>query len=654
MNPEGATVPKSALWQWDKQSRTYGNFGNANQWTVNAGLVSLARESTQNTNDARATAEQAELVYSFIRLTGTEREAFLTALGWPNLRSHLAAMGQEADGAVAAGQIRAGLEAIEQTESLVLLRVADYGCRGLTGPEFPDDEISSDDYGNFIKLCRLDLFSGKDKAAGGSFGLGKAVYWRFSRLQTVLFNSVLAPVDAIDGRTDNRVFGVNQGVMHRHDGKGYQGRGFFGRPDRAGDIASVWEDESLVESLHLTRADGRAGTSALLLGFYDPDRPHLGTGDGSELSLLASELRAGIEENFWPLITRGGLRVRIEVRDGDTVTNEIVDPADTYAELVQALRRFDADDVDEELSGPYSVVVRDVPITISRRKSGDRHPSFEHKAKLVVTLSDAQKDTLENKVCLLRQPEMVVQTIDRSFDAFTYHAFLLAGAAISPGGPSVDELRADDFLRFAEPPAHDRWIPGTGRRQAAQSNLTAHYHPPWVPNLQNVEKNIVNALNGLFGAPPPAAEQAPESLLKHLRFLHGEQGSGAAGGAPRQPEVDIIDWRVEDGRWKVRFDVRAKNHPKGWSMRPALAFVGLDGRRTVVGWESPLQLEKGAGHVTSDGSLHLEHTPRGRYVKATLFGTSTRDLPIPAEEAAVEVLLRSTGHPTASTDEDLS
>ena len=40
-------------WRWETQSRNYANYGNANQWTVNAGLASLARESAQNSNDAR-------------------------------------------------------------------------------------------------------------------------------------------------------------------------------------------------------------------------------------------------------------------------------------------------------------------------------------------------------------------------------------------------------------------------------------------------------------------------------------------------------------------------------------------------------------------------------------------------------------------------
>lgn len=630
-----------ATWKWEPQSPVYGNYGNANQWTVNAGLSSLARESAQNSNDARPDRQPAELVYTFVRLSGAARAEFEDALRWADLRSHLRAMGAASEGAVTAGQIRAGLEALDSAEAIVLLRIADYGCHGLTGPEFTD-ESSAKDYGNFIKLCRLDLFSGKHQAAGGSFGLGKAVYWRFSRLQTVLFNSVLAGSEAVDGRTRNRLFGVNQGVVHELDGVGYQGRGYFGMPGRGGHIESIWGDDELVRRLHLTRSDPRPGTSALLVGFYDPDQPDRGLGGVQEIRLLARELRKGVEENFWPLLTRGGLKVRIEIEDGDERYAETVDPEDTYTELVRALRRFDAGDVDETLDGPYSVVARDVPITVSRRKTDIPHDQFVHQAKLVVTLSDAQPDSLENRVCLFRSPEMVVQTIDREFESTTYHAFLVAGAAIDPGAASDEQIRADDFLRFAEPPAHDRWIPGKGSRQASQANLNAHYVMPWVPNLRNIEKEVVNVLIELFGAPPPKPGEPPAAVLRHLRFLQGGQGRGPARStAPRKPAAEIIDWRVENGRWHVTFEVRAKNRDAGWAVQPALALVGFDGGHDLVEWESLTCMSSGARLV--DGTLEIAPAPRGRFVKVTVQGRSIRDLPIPAEESAVEVVLRGTG-----------
>ncbi|WP_370181628.1 hypothetical protein [Rhodococcus wratislaviensis] len=623
-------------WEWDKQSSTYGNYGNANQWTVNAGLASLARESTQNTNDARS-EENPSLVYTFIRLSGEARSDFLRTLNWSDeLEPHLRAMSSESAGAVTAGHIKTGLEAMAQPDPLVLLKVSDYGCRGLTGPEFSD--IDSERFGNFIKLCRLDLFSGKNETSGGSFGLGKAVYWRFSRIQTVLFNSMVADSDAVDGNTRNRLFGVNQGVVHRVGTKSFQGRGYFGVPRKKGSVTSTWASESVVESLHLQRAGNRPGTSAMIVGFYDPDEPDRGdTVDG--LIKMAEELRSGIEESFWPLLARRRLQVRIEVvNDCARELDTVVDPEDTYTELVRALRRFDSGDLDETLDETYSVVARDIPISISKRKSGAGHAKFVHNAKLVVTKSDKQKDPLENKVCLLRQPEMVVQTLDRTFENHTYHAFLLAGGAVNPDSSSAEDRWADDFLRFAEPPAHDQWIPRGGRNKSSQSSLSAHYVAPWVPNLQAIEKSVAEQLLDLFGAPPPTGSKPPTAVFKHLSFLRGEAGEGGATGTTsRKPTIDITEWKVVDGHWHLTFRVKARNEPGGWALSPALYFIGLDGGGQEVAWDS---LRSDDARI-EDGAVLLEAKEKGRFVQATVTGVSVADLPIPAEDSAVDVQLRN-------------
>jgi hypothetical protein len=640
-------------WKWDRASRSYGNYGNANQWTVNAGLTSLARESAQNSNDARFNDAPGELEYTFIRLTGEQKAAFEAAAGWHSgLLPHLDAMADAAGGAVTAGQIKAGVEAVRSNNALLLLKISDFGCRGLNGPEFPEDGVPTEEYGNFIKLCRLDLFSGKDEAAGGSFGLGKAVYWRFSRLQTVLFNSCLSANDAVGGMTTNRVFGVNQGVIHALDGATHQGRGYFGVPDEHGDIASMWSDPTTVRALHLDRDDTRPGTTALLLGFYDPDSPDRGLQGGHELVKLAGELRQGIEESFWPLLTRGRMKVSLRVvDDGDTLLDEVVDPEDTYTELVRALQRFDRGDLDETLDDPYSVVVRDIPIKISRRKDGVHdHEAFVHQAKLVVTASDAQADSLENNVCLLRRPEMVVQTIQRPFEGRAYHGFLLAGASIRPDAPTEQDMLADDFLRYAEPPAHDRWIPGSGRKQASQANLTGRYVAPWIPNLKGIESSVLDALFDLFGAPPPTENRGPEAVLKHLRFLRGEPGKGGRGvSAPRRPEIIVTDWKVIDDRWDVTFEIVARNQPTGWLIEPHLRFLGLDGRGHTVPWEEPLT-------VVSGGEMHgttvrIPASERGRKLKAVIRGLSTDDLPIPAREAAIDVVVGRI-HPSETQEAD--
>jgi hypothetical protein len=624
-------------WRWEEQSRNYANYGNANQWTVNAGLASLARESAQNSNDARIDRSDADLVYSFIVLSGENRKRFESALRWePELKPHLSAMADAASGAVTAGQLQSGLAAVDSGQFLTLLRIADYGARGLTGREFAEGDPTS--YGNFVKLCRLDLYSGKDRASGGSFGLGKAVYWRFSRLQTVLFNSTVHPSDAVDGRWQNRLIGVNQGVVHQLNGTNYQGRGFFGLAKSGGDISSAWGLAEVNDALRITRADDRPGTSALLVGFYDPDEPDKGLHDIDEVRHFAKNLGNALEEEFWPLLTRERLRVRIEVIDNDRIVYEqTVNPEDHFTELTRALRKFDAGRIDGSLNDVGDVVVRDIPIQVSARTdASERHPAFQHVAKLVVTLSDQQPDSLENKVCLFRRPEMVVQTIDKTFEGRTFHAFLIAGAAIHPDNPSIDETRADDFLRFAEPPAHDQWIPRTGRNKTSQANLTAHYRAPWVPNLRNIENAVLESLFELFGAPPVTEDQPPKAIFNNLGFLRGDTGTGGRGAsAPRKPEVRIQEARVIDGAWEVAFDIRAKNRPEGWALKPRLVFVGLDGSHTDVEWQT-FEIDDKA-ELQPGGAVILRNKPKGRVLTTAIRATSVKELPIPASESAVDV-----------------
>ncbi len=622
-------------WRWERQSRSYANYGNANQWTVNAGISSLARESAQNSNDARLPGPRADLVYSFIMLSGAPRRRFEDAVRWDTeLKPHLSAMAEAASGAVTAGQLQSGLRALESAESLALLRISDYGARGLTGPEFAEGDPTT--YGNFVKLCRLDLFSGKEKTSGGSFGLGKAVYWRFSRLQTVLFNSTVRAEDALGGQWRNRLIGVNQGVVHQLDGSSFQGRGFFGLAEEDGHIASLWDEAGLVDQLRLKREDDRPGTSSLLVGFYDPDEPEKGLSDVSELRTFAKSLEAAIEEEFWPLLTRHRLRVRIEVFDDDRIVYErVVDPEEQYTELVRALRKFDAGAIDDELNEVGDIVVRDVPIEISARTdTADGHPAFRHTAKLVVTLSDDQHDSLENEVCLFRQPEMIVQTVDKEFEGRTYHAFLLAGAAIHPENPSTDEERADDFLRFAEPPAHDQWIPGSGRTKTSQANLTAHYRAPWVPNLRNIKQSILDNLSELFGATTINEDKPPKSIFRNLAFLRGESGPGPQTPSIRKPEIRIHNARVTDGAWHVDFEIRAKNRREGWSVVPKLAFLGLDGGHVDVAWKS---IEVDTGSELVNGAVVLPAKLRGRILTSTVSAVSTDQLPIPAAESAIDV-----------------
>ena len=152
----------------------------------------------------------------------------------------------------------------------------------------------------------------------------------------------------------------------------------------------------------------------------------------------------------------------------------------------------------------------------------------------------------------------------------------------------------------------------------------------------------MDALFDLFGPPPPVPDRAPEAVMRHLRSLRAGPGTGGSGGSmPRKPHVEIIEAEVVDGRWHVTFQVTARNREGGWAMRPRLAMVGLDSAHQVVPWSGELAAVSG-GSV--DGERVVPYAPRRRKVEGVFRGVSGSNLPIPATESGIEVLVRDFEH----------
>jgi hypothetical protein len=607
-------------WRWPELSGEYANYGNANQWTVGSGLRSLAREATQNSNDAidQLRSERGEpderprIEFRLRNLEGATRTRFLDAFGWAEMRDHLDAMAKGTQ--IVNRTIRDALAALE--DHIVLLQISDHGAAGLDGPEFLNDSPESG-YGNFIKLVRSDLFSGKKTASGGSFGLGKAVYWRFSRLQTALFLSNPAQPSQYFMRT----IGVNQGTTHWLGEKLFDARGYFGVYDpKAKKIRSTGIDPGTAEALCLTRLGASSGTTAMIVGFYDPDQPD------ADVETLRSDLEKGIDESFWPLLARD--RVDISVAVDDDPPRSVLAEA-RFPELSNALRRFDAGAVDERLGAAGSVVSRPIKIAVPRRRTEPAHDAFEHTAQLVVTRSDNDSDPLEDSVCFFRRSEMVVQTVRRQIPGVKYHAFLIAGDALRTGDAQENHL-ADDFLRFAEPPAHDLWIPTS---KSPQTSLGLHYVAPYLPSLHAIGAAVTEALDDIFGVEPPPADKGPDAILRHLAFLTGKGGPAL----PKKPVVEIELARVEaDGSWFIEGRVRMRKPLRPLEFDLTAGFAGLEGDGERVRWRN---LTVGRdGSLLSGARIVVHPAANAKHSIVTFSGsTDPESHPIPASMSAVRV-----------------
>ena len=629
-------------WQWAPERRDAGSGGDPQEWAVNAGIDVLAREACQNSRDAAVpnpdgfSAGVPHIDFTVIRLRGAQLGEFRNAIEWGALTTSLGAMDQP--GLTVGQRIARAAQELSESDSLTLLRIDDFGCEGLTGPDLADDAEGADSYGNFLKLCRFDLFSQKHAGRGGSYGLGKSVYWRSSSIKTVLFNSQLRAEDAIYGQNRNRFIGVNQGAGHPSAGRRRIGRGYFGRSvehDHDEYIISSWIGDDLARALHLERPTAAPGTSIVIVGFSDINHPDLGPDQ------LADQLRRGIAASFWPAIVRGSLEATVGVDDGDGREAQRVDP-DRYefSELPALLRKFDAGDLADDLEIPGSVIARDVTVRVPKRKSEPRHESFEHRAHLLVTRSDANSDEYQNTFCLIRGAEMVVESVEYAVGETSYHAVVLAGRATSPRGLTERDGLADDFLRFAEPPSHDTWFE---RRGKPQLNLATHYQAPFRPQLDAFENEIKRVLRELLAPGEDEPEPIPRALLH--RDFNLLQSGATTGEHAVTSEIENIEVDA-DGAARMRFKLRVPVRKSVARYVVAAAMVGAAGAPKALRWRE-LSMEKAPARkdldlvgevLTVGGSTVVREGGPSTRLTVTIFGvTDPGSHPVDVRDAALDV-----------------
>src|SRR5262249_19222744 len=144
-----------------------------------------------------------------------------------------------------------------------------------------------------------------------SYGLGKAVLWRFSSIATVLLSS---RVEGWESR-GIRVFGRTDIPSHAVPSEAeYQSGGWFGAKkansaDSTHYAESVFGDTQLAKSLLLDRASSkRTGTSVLIVGFYEPDQDEV-----RKLETIANDIIASAERWFWPSMTGNDPTMTVEV-----------------------------------------------------------------------------------------------------------------------------------------------------------------------------------------------------------------------------------------------------------------------------------------------------------------------------------------------------
>ncbi|MER5381437.1 helix-turn-helix transcriptional regulator [Streptomyces sp. NPDC002688] len=566
-------------------------FGNAAAFAFEADVAVLAREATQNSLDEQHDPNQPVRVrYTLDELSGEHLKAFQKALRWNDIEPHLEAAATQKH---KVGRVIAqGLREMRESDSLLLLRVDDYNCTGLTGSDYGDDS-------KFAAVLRDQLNSHKGSGvAGGSYGLGKITLWATSRVGLVLVNSTLSR--AHEGREERRLFGRLELPWHETGGRAYAGLASLGEadtePGREGVARSWWADEDTVKALHLERESRDPGTSFLIVGAHDA------AGDAESLQEMHEKLVKSLADNFWAAMTSGRngrpvLEASVTtLRNGRVIIPaEKVDPSRRQPARTRALKAFLDGETVEQRTDTTQVAMAHVSLWVPPRKDGEgrQGSSVEHNAVLLVTAAE-NEDPEPNRLVCMRGNRMTVMTrrvaeLPLGTDAF--QAVLLAGKATGGRGDDVD--LAEMFLRASEPPEHNDWT--------KTEDLVTTYARGARARIDEFRKSMTAAVRGLVGRRDAKPEGGPAVLRELLRI---DAYSTDVRRPERHPVVRHIEGEVDArGAWNVRVEVKLPRREDPWLLLPVAKFDVRSGGKPSVEWA---KLIAGENCRVDSGVLHFE------------------------------------------------
>lgn len=386
-------------------------------------LTVFVRETAQNSWDARLGDRPTSFRLEITTVAPTHRpnwERLLTPPG--NRESNL------------------GIGKLVRTPNLRLLSVVDRGTKGLGGPTRADElAVDRRDWVSFV----LNVGEKRDThQGGGTYGYGKAVLYRLSKVGTILVHT---RTDVPGSGPESRLIGI--AMRDSFDGREtpadsprpFTGRHWWGdvQEDHVEPLRGA-EADTVARSLGLLPfAEDETGTTLVVL---DPDLD-----DFEDVDEAGRHLANTLTWQLWPIMLpeRGDDRLVPEVRASST-TFPVPDPAATYPlDLFVEAYRMQRDGAGEVLE-----------CRSPRKKLG----TFAVKDDFVVPMPPGSASLAAecagvpgdpHHVCLLRSPELVVRYLEQTETGSVNRAY--AGVF-----RAADDL--DDVYAASEPPTHDHWV----------------------------------------------------------------------------------------------------------------------------------------------------------------------------------------------------
>jgi len=461
-------------------------------------LRSLARETTQNSLDARADHQSpVEMCFEIIALPNH------ADLGWPELAEVLGKCKAEAE-------IRGDTKAVaflEEARKILgkstvrCLRIYDKNTTGLAG----------DRWRTLVKTQGLSIKDGK--GAMGSRGTGKFAPFSISQLRTVFYWTSYAS----DRGTSEQFQGKAVLVAHDDDGgRPLQGTGFFGIRNQCSELTSP---DAIPSALRVLDQDGSPihGTALAIAGFSEKD--------GWQRRVAASVL-----ENFFHAIRSAHLRVVLEPSNGeDEISIDDITLDRWFEHLLQ----------DESFGTAQTKALREAHtfrMLFEDERTVKRETQDRDLGHCELWILVADNEQLPRKVALVRGTGMLVTTRQAGLIAFPgFRDFAAVAVFTDPDG--------NEFLRDMENPNHDQFEPDRveSEREKRRANAALNRITTW----------IRTEIKSVAGPRDDSHTRIVDELARYIPDLHPDDAFGEEEGVSSNAEK-----RFEDGIEVLEREVR--------------------------------------------------------------------------------------------------
>jgi len=552
--------------------------GDVEPYAFDYSIDAFVREVVQNSTDQRVDASRpARVEFRFFEqdLKTLLKQEFI---GWKTIEAHFKHLAQGQGHNTA--HFRNLLSRVGATDkgprtTVISLVVSDSNTAGLDGPLLGIK-------GNFCNLLRNKLVTkepGDRKGGGGTFGIGKSVWWASSETRQVWFSTAYQEGPEIRRRMMGRTY------LADHYDKGsppkpWSGDAYFG-------IESSVDGESVTMPLEgdavlqfangtpLERVASQTGTTGYVPFFEDPSAE-----SQPSIEELAAKTVESLGRNFWPMISAQGLEAVVVTRDlrGRESTTTVPVPQ-WSGPFLRALQAPLADVISEAAGVGSSPIVIQVP----SRKDGGHGATVTNADLCVAKLSDSETPLVEaagllNKVAYVRGPQMVIkyeQAIGQK-GSVPHHVGVVRLGHYSLERSSIQE----QFIADSEPPSHNNI--------ASSRKLRDNYVVGYQKAIRSLYEQVWSLGRNLLGRTDDGSDKPPKKLDEML-----------AGRTPKPGNEIVIP--PTGVLWS------SGNFSLVWEGETAKVEVEL--RRGRLAGDRPISIAVAIVAVGENGTEPLNHLP---------------------------------------------